>query len=97
MSKVVTADIVLNNKYGSIYKFIIFINCSAKPAAILNNVAKGKGLVSMKAMAKLSFISVKPDFLFLCLYVMSEQNAFSNTLVGRKPLCHRLLTTFVLK
>lgn len=66
MSKVVTADIVLNHKYGSIYKFKIFINCSAKPVAILNNVAKGKGLVSMKAMAKFSFISVKPDFLFIC-------------------------------
>lgn len=80
ISKVVTADIVLNYRYGNIYKFIIFINCPAKPVAILNNLAKGKGLVAMKAMTKFSFTSVKPDFVTFSLYascVTSEQNAFS--------------------
>lgn len=48
MSKAITADIILTYWYGNIYKFIIFINCPAKPVAILNNLTKGKGLVSMQ-------------------------------------------------
>lgn len=76
MSKVVAADIVLNYRYGNIYRFTIFMNCPAKPVTILKNLAKGKGLVSVKAMAKFSFTSVKPDFLLYASCVRSEQNTF---------------------
>lgn len=36
------------------------------PVVILNNLAKGKGLVSLKAMTKFSSISRKLDFPFTC-------------------------------
>lgn len=36
------------------------------PVVILNKLAKGKGLVSLKAMAKFLFTSVKPAFPFTC-------------------------------